>query len=348
MQIPKIGMIPVFLFGGYRNRQPLAYSAIRNRIGDRIELVDSPNDALLLVISHHNDFDLFAGQIWDLLTDYPQLRLVMLSEEPFWDSVWMPDPLSRHQRLETPWGSVDYTVLNHQTSRIFRSSRIPYFLLTDPRYVAHYRPLIDRNAGMTAINWHNHFSSVPIDAVFLNRKREGPLLSPFYPDADLFALSAYRSEFASRCTGDVVVRQGYGWGTEPPRQELEDWHKDKLDRFDMRTRFMSGFENTHQPDYISEKIFDAFATGAVPLYMASPAHSVFRMIGSQGWLNFRDKLPDVPVFDARQPVDLRVSEGFAETQRALARLFHDQRVIEAEYDRLCDTVVEELSFIAQS
>ena len=166
-------MIPVFCYGGYRNRNPLSYDAIRSRLGDRVALVDTPADARLLVISHHADFDLFGRQIFEMLAAVPDLRLVLLSEEPFWDSIWMPDPVSRHQSHETEHGVLPYTVLNHVTSGIYKADRIPYFLLTDPRYIAHYRPMTARNAGMSATAWHDHFSNARDDAVFMNIRRTG-------------------------------------------------------------------------------------------------------------------------------------------------------------------------------
>lgn len=332
-------MIPVFCYGGYRNRNPLSYDAIRSRLGDRVALVDTPADARLLVISHHADFDLFGRQIFEMLAAVPDLRLVLLSEEPFWDSVWMPDPVSRYQSHETEHGVLPYTVLNHVTSGIYKADRIPYFLLTDPRYIAHYRPMTARNAGMSATAWHDHFSNARDDAVFMNIRRTGQVFSPNFPDADMWALSVFRSDFAARCIGRTVVRKGQGWEDGPPRQELDDWQRDKLDRFDHRCRFMSAFENTHHPDYISEKIYDAFAVGAVPLYYAAPGHSVFRILGAEGWLNFFDQSDTIPIFDAEQTVDRKTCEAYARTQEHLARLFDDRQAIEAEYERLCTALV---------
>lgn len=338
-------MIPVYCFGGYRNRNPLSYDAIRTRLGDRVRLVDTPADARLLVISHHADFDLFGSQIYEMLAAVPDLRLVLLSEEPFWDSIWMPDPLSRHQFHETVHGVLPYTVLNHVTSDIYKSERIPYFLLTDPRYIAHYRPMTARNAGMSATAWHHHFSQARADAVFLNIRRTGQVFSPCFVDADMWALSVYRSNFAAQCIGRSVVRKGYGWEDAPLRQELDDWHRDKLVRFDHSCRYMSAFENTHHPDYVSEKIYDAFAVGAVPLYYASSGHRVSRLLGTEGWRNFYDHTDTIPVFDAERPVDQKTCEGYARTQEYLARLFDDRQAIEAEYERLCVALVHELNSV---
>ena len=149
-----------------------------------------------------------------------------------------------------------------------------------------------------------HFADTRYDAVFVAERRPDPLLSPAYPTADLIALSGYRSAFAERCDGARVERRGAGWTDGPPRQDLPDWHTDKLTRYDLSCRYMAAFENTHQPEYVTEKIYDALAMGAVPLYAASAGHAVHRLVGPKGWLNFFDRLDPVPAFDARQPIGI--------------------------------------------
>ena len=340
--------VRLFLFGGYRNRNPLAYAPIRAALGSRAELVFAPEDAQLLVISHFRDIELFGARIAALLQRFPRLRLVLLSEEPFWDSCWMPDPFTRAQRFATPGGPVDCTVLNHATSAIFRPEKIPYFLLTDPRYIARYRPLMDRNAGWQAQDWHRHFTRVAHDAVFLARNRGGPRLNADFGGDAMRGLSVWRTDLAAACTGTRVLREGIGWGTAPPRQSLPDWHADKLARFDLGVRYMSALENTHQADYVSEKIWDAFAIGAIPLYAAGPGHAVHRLIGSKGWINLFGHLGTVPVLDATDPVDMATATSYAAQQERLARLFSDQGVIAAEYERLCTSLLEELVQIVES
>ena len=340
--------VRLFLFGGYRNRNPLAYAPIRAALGSRAELVFAPEDAQLLVISHFRDIELFGARIAALLQRLPRLRLVLLSEEPFWDSCWMPDPFTRAQRFATPGGPVDCIVLNHATSAIFRADRIPYFLLTDPRYIARYRPLMDRNAGRQAQDWHRHFVRAPHDAVFLARHRGGARLNADFGGDDMRGLSVWRTELAEACTGARVLREGIGWGSASPRQSLPDWHADKLTRFDLRVRYMSALENTHHSDYVSEKIWDAFAIGAIPLYAAGPGHAVPRLIGHDGWINLFAHLGTVPALDATDLVDMAMAAGYAAQQERLARLFSDQGVIAAEYERLCTALLNELVIILRS
>lgn len=338
-------MIRLLAFGGWRNRQPLAYAPVLHALGDRVELVDSPGEAQILIVSHFRDFALFGAQIHAMLTQWPRLRLVLLSEEPLWDSCYMPDPFTRRQRIETPAGPVDCTVLNHETTRIFRAAHIPYFLLTDRRYIAHYRPRLDRNAGRSARDWQHHFAQAPMDAVFLALRRTEPRHAPVFDGDRLRGLSVWRTAVAEACTGARVIRDGRGWTEGPKRQDLPDWHADKLERFDLQARYMSAFENTHHADYVSEKIWDAFAVGAIPLYAAGPGHAVHRLLGPGGWINFHPQLDTTPVFDAARPVDTAMATAYAAQQEKLARLFSDREKIDAEYDRLCEALLAELGAV---
>ena len=335
-------VIHILPAGGWRNRQPFAYAPLLQALGDRIELVDSPNDAQIVLVSHFKDFELFGEQIHSMLAQWPRLRLVLLSEEPLWDSCYMPDPFTRLQRIRTPAGPVTCVVLNHQTTRIFRAAHIPYFLLTDRRYIARYRACFDRNAGCSVEYWQRHFDRVPISAAFLALRRTSPRYAPVFVGDTLRGLSVWRTTFAENCRGHHVIREGQGWSEGPKRQDLPDWHADKIGRFDLQVRYMSAFENTHQIDYVSEKIWDAFAVGAIPLYVAGAGHTVHRFLGSGGWINFHSYLDRAPRFDADRAVDEAMASAYAMTQDKLARLFTDDKKIESEYDRVCETLLAEL------
>jgi hypothetical protein len=339
-------MIRILTFGGWRNRQPLAYAPLLHALGDRVELVESPAEAKLIIVSNFKDFALFGARIHAMLSKWPRLRLALLSEEPLWDSCYMPDPFTRHQRIATPLGPVACTVLNHETTQIFRAAHLPYFLLTDRRYIAHYRPRLDRNAGKSVRDWERHFAQAPLGAIFLAQYRDKPHHAPVFGGDRLRGLSVWRTEFAAACQGKTVIREGLGWKAGPARQDLPDWHADKLERFDLQTRYMSAFENTHQADYISEKIWDAFAVGAIPLYLAGPDHALHRLLGPGGWINFHRDLDAPPAFDADRPLERAVVTHYAAQQERLARLFSDNTKIEAEYDRLCETLLAELSTVA--
>ena len=329
-------MIRIHLFGDFWNRQPLAYDAIRHRLADRITLVDHPADAQIALFSHTHDLTRHARRLTETLAQYPNLRPVLLSEEPFWDTCWSPDPFTRFQS----WGPLPYAVLNHFTCDIFSTQTLPYFLLTDPRYIAHYRPLFDRNAGFSAADWQARWQAAQWDAAFLAERRDADRHAPAFPDHDVWGLSTLRSRLTRHCKG-TVLRLGKGWEGGQPRADLPDWHADKLARLDLTYRYVSAFENTHHTTYVTEKIFDAFAVGAVPLYIASKGHDVTRYVGPGSWLNLSDRLPrpDAPKshpFDAKTPVSDQIASAYAATQIRLARLFADQTAIDRELDQLSD------------
>ncbi len=276
-------------------------------------------------------------------------RPVLLSEEPFWDTCWSPDPFGRYQTWAP--GPLPFAVLNHFTSDVFTTRALPYFLLTDPRYIAHYRPLFDRNAGVTAAQWQTRWQDARWDAAFLAERRDADRHAPAFPDHDVWGLSPLRSRITRHCKGDVL-RIGKGWEGGAPRTELPDWHADKLALLDLNCRYVSALENTHQSNYVTEKVFDAFAVGAVPLYIATPGHDVHRYVGAGSWVNMADRLPtpDAPKsqpFDARVAPPAELAAAYVASQTRLARLFADQSAIEAELDALSDRLLRALTALTQ-
>ena len=220
-------MIPVHVAGDFWNRQPLAYPAIAARLAGRVETVDDPREARLILVAHPRDLAVHGRRLAGLLARRPGLRLVLLSEEPFWDTCWAADPFAPVQSLPAgPGAALPVTVLNHHTAPFFRAGRIPYFVLTDPRYAAHWRPLFARNAGWGADDWLRHWRAVPHDAAFVAEKRTLPVHAPAFPGRGVWGLSLFRTRLARHCRGASVLRLGRGWAEGPPRQALPDWHAD--------------------------------------------------------------------------------------------------------------------------
>jgi hypothetical protein len=347
-------MIPVLPFGDHWDRQPLAYPAIAARLAGRVEITDDPAAARIVAFAHPLDLVRHGRALAGLLARRPRLRAVLLSEEPFWDSCWAADPFSPRQLHDAGRGlAVPYAVLNHHTAGFYRADRVPYFLLTDPRYIARYRPRLARNAGFAAADWQRHFRSLPHDAAFVAEKRTLPRHAPAFPERGVWGLSLFRTRLARHCRGASVLRLGQGWAEGPPRQALADWHADKLERLDMACRYLSAVENTHQAPYVTEKLFDAFAVGAVPLYVAGPGHAAGRLLGQGGWINLWDRLDRTgsgpagfgprQAFDAARPVGAALADAYAAAQDRLARLFETEAAVEAERDRLADGIAAALA-----
>lgn len=339
-------MIRVYPFGKYQNRQPMAYAAIRAACDGRISVTDQMDQAALVIITHTKD--LAAHGAWLHKTLQPGQRLVLLSEEPFWDTVWGHDPFARRQTHLTTAGPLPVTVLNHATSVLYDFARIPYFLLTDPSYQAHYARRFQRNAALGPDAWRGVFRSRQ-DIHFLAERRDDSRFDVTFPGTDVFGLGAWRTRLALACTGAHVIRNGHGWpGHGPIRQTLPYWHMDKLQMLDGQCRILSAIENTHQANYISEKLFDAFALGAIPLYVAGPTHLSHELVPDSAWLNLYglDTAEAAARIMAFQP-DTDFLTAYAAAQRRLAGIFCHPANTQMELHRLADALVAEFRAVLQ-
>ena len=326
---PRIGAarLTVALHGPHARRTPLAYPHLAPLWADHLRFVTGPAD--LAVHGHPHD----------VITRHR--RPVLLSEEPLWDALWSPDPLA--DVITLPTGRVAQR--NHHTSAIFAHHRIPTFLLTDPRYIRAYQGLFARNAALTPAAWRDRFAARARDAVFMAEWRDTADYDFTFPEGDVAGLCRWRTRLALATPGRVL-RQGAGWPGSGTRFDLTDWHGDKLRQLDHHARLVSGIENTHQPAYLSEKIFDAFAVGARPLYVASPAHRVHDLgLPPGAWINLHGLAPDQAAQALPAAEDDAFLADYALAQRLLRDLFTDDAVA-AERARLRDAVVGDLQRLA--
>lgn len=337
--------IKVFKSGPHAHRTPLSYPALAPLFADFIDLVERPEQADLYVFSHPADVGA-ASKL--LIEDWRRRRrpVVILSEEPFWDTLWGRRPLARHRVLDSHYGALPVIQLNHHTSSIFCFDRIPYYLLTNHRFANTYAVRFSRNAGLTTADWEARFAARKVDLAFMFERRPDPVHNMHWPAGGIIGLCAWRTALAETCSTGTVERLGASWQGGPSRFELDDWYLDKITRLDDRSRLFGAFENTHQPTYITEKFFDAFACGALPLYFASPLHRIHDFsLPPASWVN----LYNLSVPDAIRTIEeFRITrahlEAYVDTQQRLKRLFCDTRHWVAERQRLRDALHSE--FIA--
>ena len=121
------------------------------------------------------------------------------------------------------------------------------------------------------------------------------------------------------------------------RQELPNWHLDKIATLSGRTRVCSAIENVHQYRYVSEKVFDAFAVGAVPAYYATPTHRVFEFVAPEAMINLvgLDAEAAAERILSFEP-DLPMAEAWLETVNRLAEKFGDIASIRDERRRFAE------------
>ncbi len=319
---------------------PVSYPALHPLFADQIALVESPAEADLYLFAHVMDIE-HAPR--DMVLDWRQRQrpVVIFSEEPFWDTIWGKRPLDHVIRVDTPFGALPVIQINHQTSDVFRFGRIPYYLLTNPRFARAYRRLFQRNAARTAAEWQRDWAARPVDLTFMFERRPQPHHNVGWPEADLLGLCAWRTQLAEACQTGRVERLGRSWQGGPSRFDLREWHADKLQQLDGRPRMMGAFENTHHPDYLTEKFFDAFACGAVPLYAASPGHRLHDFaLPPASWLNLYGLTPEAAAERiANHSAD---PTAFANAQSQLAALFQSEEIWEAERQALKTRVLTAL------
>jgi len=337
-------MIRVFASGDHMRRMPLSYPALADLFAGDIVMVNTPGEADLYVFAHSLDIEAAPEA---LVQDWRRRRrpVVLLSEEPFWDTVWTRRPLDRLIYIETAWGALPVVQMNHCTSRIFRFDRIPYYLLTNHRFLNAYRYRFRRNAARTAADWLDRFRARARDCVFMFERRPERFHDLRWPQSNLLGLCAWRTRLAEAAgTGPQVERLGASWQGGVPRQMLGNWHMDKLIRLDGRARSIAAIENTHHPDYVTEKFFDAMACGARPLYYARPGHRIAGFgVPRAAWLNLDGLTPEAAAGRLPEPfLDTDFIEAWCAGQRSLAALFSDSAAVVEERRRLHRVLLDEL------
>ena len=335
----------VACLGPHRHRMPLAYPALAPLWEGRLAAA-APEAADLVIFAHPQD---------PLTLDAATARAiagrtaVLFSEEPFWDSLFSPDPLAPLVTLRAAHlGQVTVHQRNHHTSAVFAWDRLPYLTLTEPRFAAAYARLFARNAALTPEDWRRAFAARPLQAAFMAERRPEAFHDLALPGGDVVGLCAWRTRLAEGYATGRVARLGASWQGGPARFDLADWHADKLDRLDGQARLISAIENTHQPAYVSEKLFDAFACGARPLYLASPGHRM-RDLGlpPQSWINLWGlSSAEAPAAIDSLPWDAEFAAAYTQAQAHLARLWSDAGLIAAERARIGRAVLADLQRLA--
>lgn len=343
--VPCIGRAPLKVWRGgpHAHRMPLAYPALQPLWKGRIMLVEDPGAADLLTIAHPLDALTLAPDAAGAVER--GVPAALLSEEPFWDSLFSPDPMAARITLPAAHlGELRLHQINHHRSSIFDFEKIPYYLLTEHRFVSVYAARFARNARLLPEDWAAAWAARPRDIVFMAERRMEAFHDITLPEAGLVGLCAWRSRLAAGCKGDGVERLGASWSGGRTRFELPDWHFDKMIRLDGRTRLLSAIENTHQPLYLSEKLFDAFACGTVPVYMAAPGHAVERLnLPEESWVNLwgfdEAEIPSRLREVMASGIDWR---AYAKAQRALAALFDRLDWVVKERERGGRALISEL------
>ncbi|SOC06871.1 exostosin domain-containing protein [Rhodobacter maris] len=345
---PAAGPAPgpnICFIGEHSHRTPLSYPAFQAAARERMSVVADPARADVIMTGFNIDLRNDAARFEAIAKRNPAAKIMVISEEPLWDSSWSGGFTDTKRKTVCGETELAYTFLNHSNSRIFEFERIPYFLLTSDDLLTRFTTLIARNLRFTARDLLSRWQNAPIPAAFVAEKREGEKYALAFPAQEVWGLSSFRSEVAAHLADLPGVHiEGKGWVNAARRQDLPDWHLDKLARLDGRVRVMSSYENTHQKHYISEKIFDAFVIGGVPTYYASPSHSIHRLVPEACMINsFGLSAPKAAARVRTFEPDLLCAEAWLDAARQLQARCGDTRAIRAERRRITDAVLEAIA-----
>lgn len=336
----------ICFFGRHSNRTPLSYAPFQQTAGSRIRVVSDPMTADFVMTGFNLDIRENPDLFGKLATECPDTKVVVLSEEPLWDSIWSGGVTERQRSARCGDADLSYTFLNHSNSSIFDFDAIPYFLLTSEDYLARYSLLIARHTELSASALLDHWRTAAIPAAFFAEVRDTDNYNKSYETENLYGLSVYRTEVARKVDLPGVMRVGKGWHSDVRRQDLPDWHLDKIAALDARVRVASAFENTHQRSYISEKIFDSFVVGGIPTYYADPDHRILRLVPEESMINTFGLSSDAAAQRISQiEPDMALADAWLDTASRLHKRFTDITLIARERQRIVDAILSELESI---
>lgn len=334
------------LVGSRSHRTPMAYAPYRALFERHVSFV-APIEADILVFSMPFEIPKFFQAQPDLLASLKPFSVWLISEEPLWDTVW-----NRDHRLDASYVQLIQSVpvvvnqLSHFVRSPFGALDVPYLLTTNDNFFLYYQLFFHKRLTQRVL------VQQPLRGVGLLEFRTDLHNEVFDEAGDLIGLSNYRVRLAQflRHLGLFDVA-GLGWSgvrffPEKRRQESADFHLQKLITLESQYGFVLALENTLQSDYVSEKVFDALAVGAVPLYLAPPGHGVFRFVPEDAMLNVWAKsFPEVAQEVKNLTEESRlamVCEGVKAAALAfkdLSLLEHSRRVV---VERIMSVIGQEL------
>ncbi|MCB4438248.1 hypothetical protein LHL20_18615 [Alteromonas sp. McT4-15] len=283
--------IPVYLFGQFIKRIPLNYASYRSYFSQFFEIVDHPELADFLVCGFFGDIKASADLIASVKSKNPSIQLVVLSEEPLWDTLW-------YYRWERPIHDVIVEVggkdhkwpfhfVNHANSDVFDFYKLPYFITTENLYTQRYCQLLKLSSSLSSKELLKRWQRAKSKYSFIAEKRLRDAYHKEDHNSQLLGLSVYRTKVAMEVQQQSASTRciGKGWESENARQSLADWHLNKIVTLSDDNFVVSAIENTVLDNYISEKPFDALSLGGLPVYWANDSHRIHEFSSSDSMIN---------------------------------------------------------------
>ncbi|WP_133468426.1 glycosyltransferase family 10 domain-containing protein [Paraglaciecola marina] len=277
--------IRCILLGRHSNRTPMVYSAYKKVFSNKIEFVSNIDKAHVVILGFVVDLNGLKETLITAQRKNPSLKIVVISEELLWDTIGGGRFWEKYSNIEISNHVFHFWNLNHVTTDIYNFHNIPYYLTTDNHYFSRYSAMFAMNVKQTANIYKSIWQKAKYQSVFLMQKRFEDKYDVTNPAYNIKGLCRYRSAVAQNWPDNSKVISGFGWGVDSKRQDLPDWHLDKITTFNRQTQCFSAVENTHQKYYITEKIFDAFALSAIPLYFANSEHRIYEIVKPNSFIN---------------------------------------------------------------
>lgn len=154
-------------------------------------------------------------------------------------------------------------------------------MLTKNRYYKFYIPQLSSGIGTGTINFNNKKFLV---AVLTNKSAIAlfKLLSPY--KRDLYIERKRAINYFESTIPNKFDLFGKGWSFKK-QESYKGKINNKLDAIS-KYKFCLAFENTVAPGYITEKIFDCFKAGCVPIYLGAP--NIEKYIPKSCFIDCRD------------------------------------------------------------
>lgn len=343
----------VSLYGNYSLGTPFHYKSYKNLFKEYFQYLNNIKETNYIIVRMMKDLSKNFEEFVRLKDAESNLKLIIFSEEPFWDITWGNDifnfqvkELIEHENHEC---ELQCYQLNHFTTDIFNFKKLPYFITTDDSYFDRYQKMFNRNQNSTIEQLKNKWSQASYKYSFYATRRIGKQFEYKSNDDSIYALSRFRSYLAESLKDTETLKVGKGWnGTEVLRQDLADWHLDKLTQLEQNSFIVSALENTYYKHYISEKMFDAFAVGAVPIYDAGKEHRVFEFIKEGSFINVHG----LSVREAAKKIskfrpDKTFFVAYLETQNNLSKLFSNKQILEDERKLIVEKIYKSFNKIKE-
>lgn len=338
-------MKKIFLLGKHSNRTPFSYEGYKRYFLKHFEYTENAAVADFIIVGFVQDITDNIAEIAAIRQENKNVKIVVLSEEPLWDTLWGTDWAKKNHSIKLKNETVDYVYLNAKTTSIFDFDEFPYFITTDDDFFLRYTDMFEKNAQISREELSIIWKGANYKQSYIAEKRqEEETWASIKDNSEVFGLSILRTQIAEAMAGPNNLVAGKGWGgSNKKRQALVDWHLDKLVQLNRKVFIVSAIENTHIDNYVTEKIFDAFAVLGIPIYCAGPNHYIHNVIPKNAYINiyglsFEEVLNKINKFEP----DEKFIDAYILTQKKLANMFKSPKVYFKERSRFVLEIVNEI------